>query len=42
MPDEDHGNPDHITRRDLEKAAEAAGISVEEAAGNIQETLQRA
>jgi hypothetical protein len=39
---EDHGDPAHITYDDLKKAAEAAGISVDEAAKNLQETLAKA
>lgn len=34
-PHDDHGNPDQITYEDLKKAADANGISVEEAANNI-------
>jgi hypothetical protein len=37
QPNENHGNNDHITLADLEKAARASNISIEEAAGNIQE-----
>jgi len=40
-PNEDHGDPAHITYDDLKKSADAAEISVEEAARNIQETLKR-
>lgn len=32
----DHGNSDNITEADLERAAESAGISKEEAADNIR------
>lgn len=35
-PSESHGNPDNITAEDVERAAQAAGISVEEAADNIK------
>lgn len=35
-PQEDHANPDNITEQDLQKAAEAAGISKEQAADNIR------
>jgi hypothetical protein len=41
-PDDDHGDPAHITLADLKKAADAAEISVEEAAQNLQETLAKA
>jgi len=41
LPNEDHGDPAHITYNDLKKAADAAEISVEEAATNIQETLEK-
>jgi hypothetical protein len=33
---ENHGNNDHITMADLQKAARASKISIEEAAENIQ------
>ncbi len=39
VPDEDHGNPDHITMEDLRKAAEAAGIDADQAADNIRATV---
>ena len=38
-PNADHGDPRHITYDDLKEAAEAAGISVEKAAENLQATL---
>ena len=41
-PNDDHGDPAHITYEDLKKAADAAEISVEEAAKNLQETLAKA
>jgi hypothetical protein len=41
LPDEDHGDPAHITYEDLKRAADAAEIPVEEAAQNLQETLGR-
>ena len=34
---EDHGDPRNLTMDDLQQAADAAGISVDEAARNIQE-----
>src|SRR5689334_19370388 len=34
-PDNDHGNPDHITRDRMERAARAAGTDIEQAADNI-------
>jgi hypothetical protein len=37
QPNEDHGNKDHLTMTDLEKAAVAGNITTEEAAKNIQE-----
>ena len=40
-PNATHGNPDHITYDELKKAADAAEISVEEAADNLQETLKK-
>ncbi|HJP65580.1 MAG TPA: hypothetical protein VKA30_04670 [Actinomycetota bacterium] len=41
-PNADHGDPAHITYDDFKKAAEAADVSVEEAANNLQQTLQKA
>ena len=41
MPNEDHGEPAHITYEDFKKAADAAEIPVEEAAQNLQEALQK-
>ncbi|HSJ51721.1 MAG TPA: hypothetical protein VLA90_10630 [Actinomycetota bacterium] len=40
-PHDDHGNPDLITYEDLKKAADASGISIEEAANNITTGLSR-
>ncbi len=37
-PDDRHGNPDNITREDLERAARANGQSLDEAVRNIDET----
>ena len=42
QPQENHGNNDHITMRDLEKAARASNISIEEAAENIQKGAREA
>jgi 8-oxo-dGTP pyrophosphatase MutT (NUDIX family) len=39
MPHNDHGDHRHITIEELEAAAEAAGITVEEAAANLGHTL---
>jgi hypothetical protein len=36
-PRDDHGNPDNITLDDMEKAAQAAGISTQQAAENIRD-----
>jgi hypothetical protein len=41
MVHEDHGDERHITLEKLEEAADAAGVSVEEAAQNIQAGLQK-
>ena len=41
-PNADHGDSAHITYDDFKKAADAAEISVDEAARNLQETLQKA
>ena len=38
----DHGDDRHITLNNLDQAAEAAGISRDEAANNLQETLKKA
>ncbi len=40
-PHENHGDPAHITYEDLKRAAEAAQISVTEAADNIKATLAK-
>jgi hypothetical protein len=40
-PNEDHGDSAHITYDDLKEAADAAEISVDEAARNLQETLKK-
>jgi hypothetical protein len=40
-PNADHGNPDHITLDDLKKAAEAAEVSLDEAASNFQATVKK-
>ena len=39
-PDDNHGDPRHITTEMLEEAAAAAEITVEEAANNITEALR--
>lgn len=39
---DNHGDPAHITYDDLKKAADAAQITVDEAAKNLQETLAKA
>jgi len=41
-PDDNHGDPRHITTEMLEEAAAAAEITVEEAANNITEALRAA
>jgi hypothetical protein len=38
-PAEKHDNENNLTQQDIEKAAEAAGISVTEVAQNIQESV---
>jgi hypothetical protein len=40
-PNEDHGDPAHITYDDLKRAAGAAEISVDEAVANLNETVQK-
>jgi hypothetical protein len=39
QPNESHGNTDHITQAQVEKAAEAAGITPSEVAQNIQSAV---
>ena len=41
-PNADHGDPRHITYDDLMAAAEAAGIDVDEAVRNFDETVKKA
>lgn len=41
LPHDDHGDKRHITYEQLREAAEAAGISPEEAAENIKATLAK-
>jgi hypothetical protein len=41
QPDESHGNDDHITRDTLQRAADAAGISLQEAAENVATSADR-
>lgn len=41
-PNADHGDSRHITLNDLQAAAEAAEISADEAANNLQETYKNA
>ena len=40
-PDNDHGNPDHITRERMERAARAAGVDIEQAADNIHDSARQ-
>lgn len=40
-PDSDHGDSRHITMEDLKKAAEAAGVSVDEAVNNFNATVKQ-
>ncbi len=37
----DHGNKDHITIEDIERAAKAAGTTPEEVVQNIQQAIQQ-
>jgi predicted solute-binding protein len=39
-PNESHGNPDNITQDVLQRAADAANVSVVEAAANISSGAQ--
>lgn len=36
QPNDDHGNPANITLTDVERAADAAGVTTKEAAENIR------
>lgn len=36
MPNEDHGNPANITMDQLDRAAQAANVSTQQVAQNIQ------
>jgi hypothetical protein len=40
-PHNDHGDPAHITFEKFKEAADAAEISVEEAAQNLKDTLEK-
>jgi hypothetical protein len=40
-PDNDHGNPDHITRERMDRAARAAGTDIEQAADNIHASARQ-
>jgi len=42
VPNDDHGDPAHITFEDLKRAADAAEISVEEAVVNLTQAVQHA
>lgn len=40
QPDERHGNPDNITREDLERAGQTNGQSFDETVRNIERTSE--
>jgi hypothetical protein len=40
-PDSDHGNPDNITRAQMDRAARAANIDIEQAADNIHDSARK-
>lgn len=40
LPHDDHGNPDYITIEDLEKAATADKMSLDEAVKNLVATVE--
>lgn len=42
MPYEDHGDIRHITMKDLEAAAEAGNISVDEVVMNLEQAVEKA
>ncbi len=42
LVNEDHGDDRHLTLRDLEAAAEAAGIDVGQMVNNLQEAVELA
>ena len=41
-PNDDHGDTNHITMKDVEKAAKASEISVEEAVKNMNKAMKDA
>ena len=41
-PNDDHGNADHLTMQQVEKAAKASEISVDEAVKNITQAMKDA
>ena len=41
-PNDDHGNADHLTMKQVEKAAKASEISVDEAVKNITQAMKDA
>jgi hypothetical protein len=41
QPNEDHGNADHITLEQMERAAQASNIDVETAADNIHDLAKQ-
>ena len=40
-PNDDHGDPRHITMQQLQQAAEAIGKSPKDVASNIQQAVQK-
>jgi hypothetical protein len=38
-PDDQHGDSSHITKQQIDQAAQAAGISAQQAAANIQDAV---
>lgn len=41
QPNDDHGDPRHITQDDLDRAAQAANVSREQAAQNIMDCCRQ-
>lgn len=40
MPDDDMGNPDNLTTKDLKKAAKASNMSLKDTVNNVKAALE--
>lgn len=40
MPDDDMGNPDNLTTKNLKKAAKASGMSIKDTINNLKAGLE--